>query len=256
VREKEFARKEGKDGGGVFERRRPEVDSRRTEEPAKLSGSDSDDAKRSSRRGRAAHAFNPNDASDLKQLKQQLASLEMSDGGRETEQPTMAEKPGLRSQSPVKERVSSNPSRDASQENTGEESRGRELVIAEPEGKQVRLVSPPRDKADGKPLRGILKQPKSSFPEEANPVREGVAPHKEDKKLKEVPPGARWTKINRKIVNPEALTIGKERFELRDDFVIVLRVLSKEEIQAYAAATQVLRGKRQPFTVICEFHAY
>lgn len=29
---------------------------------------------------------------------------------------------------------------------------------------------------------------------------------------------------------------------MRDDFVIVLRVLSKEEIQAYAAATQVLRG--------------
>ena len=67
--------------------------------------------------------------------------------------------------------------------------------------------------------------------------------HKEDKKLKDAPPGARWTRINRKIVNPEALSIGQERFEVRDDFVIVLRVLDKEEIQTYAAATQVLRGK-------------
>lgn len=120
---------------------------------------------------------------------------------------------------------------------------GRDLVAPAADGKQVRLVSPPRDKDTGKPLKGILKQPKVSFPEEANPVREGVAPHKEDKKLKEVPPGARWTKINRRIVNPEALEVGRERFEVRDDFVIVLRVLNKEEIQAYAAATQVLRGK-------------
>jgi hypothetical protein len=92
-------------------------------------------------------------------------------------------------------------------------------------------------------LRGILKQPSEKFPEDPNPIREGVAPHKKDEKLKEVPSGARWTRISRKIVNPEALTIGKERFEVRDDFVIVLRVLSKEEIQTYAAATQTLRGK-------------
>lgn len=68
----------------------------------------------------------------------------------------------------------------------------------------------------------------------------------DDKSNWAAPPGARWTKINRAIVNPEALTIGKERFEIRDDFVIVLRALSKEEIQAYAAATQVLRGKPSP----------
>jgi hypothetical protein len=123
-----------------------------------------------------------------------------------------------------------------------EESRGRESQQTPPDDKQVRVVSPPRDKKDEKPLKGILKQPKVSFPEEPNPIREGVAPHKEDKKAREAPAGAKWTKISRKIVNPEALTIGKERFEVRDDFVIVLRVLSKEEIQAYASATQVLRG--------------
>ena len=126
-----------------------------------------------------------------------------------------------------------------------EEVRGRELQQASLDDKQVRVVSPPRDKKDEKPLKGILKQPKVSFPEEPNPIREGVAPHKEDKKAREAPAGAKWTKISRKVVNPEALTIGKERFEVRDDFVIVLRVLSKEEIQAYASATQVLRGKFQ-----------
>jgi hypothetical protein len=126
----------------------------------------------------------------------------------------------------------------------GSELRGRELAPTKSEEKQVRVVSPPRDKSDAKPLRGILKQPRV-FPEDTNPVREGVAPHKDDKKLKDAPPGARWTKISRKIVNPDALTIGKERFEVRDDFVIVLRVLSKEEIQAYAVATQQLRGKHE-----------
>jgi hypothetical protein len=125
------------------------------------------------------------------------------------------------------------------------ESRGRELVTVPQAGeKQVRVVSPSRggDKDGRKPIRGILKQPKPKFPEEANPIREGVAPHKDDKTKGQVPPGARWTRVNRRMVNPEALTIGKERFEIRDDFVIVLRVLSKEEIQAYATATAQLRG--------------
>ncbi|KAG8408843.1 hypothetical protein J3458_019857 [Metarhizium acridum] len=255
LRDKESVREEPRDGGS-FERRRPGADSRTIREPAKVSGSDSDDTKRPPRRGRVSQAFNPNDTSDLKQLKEQLASMEMSMSDKrqekEVERPALAEKPRARSPSPSKEQVAAGSPRESSQEKSGEESRGRELVVPAAEGKQVRLVSPPKDKSEGKPLKGILKQPKASFPEEANPVREGVAPHKEDKKLKEAPPGARWTKINRKIVNPEALTIGKERFEVRDDFVIVLRVLSKEEIQAYAAATQVLRGKQQPLQLWCQ----
>ncbi|KID75378.1 uncharacterized protein G6M90_00g059950 [Metarhizium brunneum] len=249
LRDKESMREEPRDGGS-FERRRPDADTRTIREPVRASGSDSDDTNRPPRRGRASQAFNPNDASDLKQLKEQLASMEMSNKRqeKEVERPALAEKPEkprARSPSPSKEQAAAGSSREPSQEKSSEESRGRELVVPEAEGKQVRVVSPPKDKSEGKPLKGILKQPKASFPEEANPVREGVAPHKEDKKLKDAPPGARWTKINRKIVNPEALTIGKERFEVRDDFVIVLRVLSKEEIQAYAAATQVLRERRR-----------
>ncbi|KAK3367736.1 hypothetical protein B0H63DRAFT_85606 [Podospora didyma] len=95
------------------------------------------------------------------------------------------------------------------------------------------------------PVKGILKKPTPSFPEDPHPFREGVTVHMDNRAKKEIPAGARWTKINRKFVNPEALVIGKERFEVRDDFVIVLRVLSKEEIEAYAAATVELRERRK-----------
>ncbi|KAF7548754.1 hypothetical protein G7Z17_g6850 [Cylindrodendrum hubeiense] len=123
---------------------------------------------------------------------------------------------------------------------------GEANVSSSEEGKQTGTASTIQEKKYTKLPKSILKAPKVSFPEDPNPIREGVAPHKSDKrKTDEVPPGARWTKISRKIVNSEALTIGKERFEVRDDFVIVLRALSREEIQAYAYATQVLRERRR-----------
>jgi bisphosphoglycerate-independent phosphoglycerate mutase (AlkP superfamily) len=61
-----------------------------------------------------------------------------------------------------------------------------------------------------------------------------------------IPPGARWTKIDRRLVNPEALEEAKERFEERLDCVIVLRVLTKEEIQKLADRTKEIRGKYRP----------
>ena len=107
----------------------------------------------------------------------------------------------------------------------------------------VRVVSPDRDdKPDAKP-KGILRPPREKFPEDPAPVREGVAPLKDAGK-KGIPPNARWTKIDRKLVNPAALNQGNERFEERPDYVIVLRVLTKEEIEAYAQRTQEIRGKR------------
>ncbi|OAA72136.1 hypothetical protein ISF_01209 [Cordyceps fumosorosea ARSEF 2679] len=201
--------------------------------------SDSDDAGRGrvGRDSRPSNSFNPRDADDLRRVKEQLAALRMQDSQQQgNATPCGENERSARSPSPRKE-APGVPAPDNANQN---------YAVGFPaDKKHARVVSPPRDKREDKPLRGILKQPSASFPEEANPVREGVAPHKEDKKLKEVPPGARWTKINRKVVNPEALTIGQERFEERDDFVIVLRVLSKEEIQAYAAATQVLRERRR-----------
>ena len=48
---------------------------------------------------------------------------------------------------------------------------------------------------------------------------------------KHTPPTARWTKINRNIVSLEVLELGKERFDVREDEVIVLRVLSAAEVR-------------------------
>lgn len=68
------------------------------------------------------------------------------------------------------------------------------------------------------------------FFEEVNFIREGVVLYKEDKKFKEVLVGVCWIKISRRKVNFEVFEIGKERFEVCDDFVIVFRVFSVEDI--------------------------
>lgn len=110
--------------------------------------------------------------------------------------------------------------------------------------RRIVAVDPPAPapKEPEAPPKGILKAPREAFPEEPNPVREGVAPLKDANK-QGIPPGARWTKIDRRLVNPEALEAGNERFEERSDYVIVLRVLSKDEIQQYAVKTQEIRGR-------------
>lgn len=190
------------------------------------------------RRNRASSAFDPNDAAGLAAIKAQIVA-------QEEKEKADRRVPTIREPSPERrdQREPPEPSHDdVSDLSDKGDSRGRELIIPDRDEKQVRVVSPPRDKDDKKPIKSILKQPKPQFPEEKNPVREGVAPHKDDKTKANVPPGAKWTKINRKMVNPEALIIGKERFEIRDDHVVVLRVLNKEEIQAYALATAQLRG--------------
>ena len=125
---------------------------------------------------------------------------------------------------------------------------------------RVRIVDPPTEEEQRKP-KGILKKPTQKFPENPNAVREGVAPLKDVRSRrtgiigcvwstdvsqatkKGIPPGARWTKIDRRLVNPEALEEAKERFEERLDCVIVLRVLTKEEIQKLADRTTKIRGK-------------
>lgn len=109
--------------------------------------------------------------------------------------------------------------------------------------RRVQLVEPPREREQEMRPKGILKPPRATpFPEDPNPTREGVAPLKEAGK-KGIPPGARWTKINRQLVNPAALGASHERFEERDEYVIVLRVLTREEIEKFAALTAEIRGK-------------
>ncbi|KAJ6146661.1 hypothetical protein N7497_008643 [Penicillium chrysogenum] len=103
------------------------------------------------------------------------------------------------------------------------------LDMAKDDPRRLIAVDPPAPKEPEGPPKGILKPPREAFPEEPNPG---------------IPPGARWTKIDRRLVNPEALEAGNERFEERSDYVIVLRVLSKEEIQQYAVKTQEIRDTR------------
>ncbi|KAL2016455.1 hypothetical protein VTK56DRAFT_3506 [Thermocarpiscus australiensis] len=213
--------------------------------PASLSrdhSSSTDEGKARTRRRPRASSFNPNDTAGLAALKAELAATEGKEKptGKDTS-PAKEPSPERRSSPPEK--------RDADADFSAlilkEDKKGSDPAPPARDERQVRVVTPPKEGQEKKPIKGILKQPRAQFPEEPNPVREGVAPHKDDKSKANVPPGARWTKISRKMVNPEALKIGKERFEVRDDFVIVLRVLSKEEIQAYAAATATLRERRR-----------
>ncbi|PNS18053.1 hypothetical protein CAC42_4012 [Sphaceloma murrayae] len=108
---------------------------------------------------------------------------------------------------------------------------------------RVRIVEPPSEN-DNRP-KGILKKPKSAFPEDPNPIREGVAPLKDKNIPRNIPENARWTKVKRSFVNPEALDLAKERYEERKDHVIILRVVTEEELNKLAELTAEIRRTRE-----------
>jgi hypothetical protein len=60
----------------------------------------------------------------------------------------------------------------------------------------------------------------------------------------EIPSDAKWTKIARRLVSPEVLDQDRRRYEARPDFVAVLGLLSRDEIEDYAVRSQVLRAAR------------
>ena len=60
----------------------------------------------------------------------------------------------------------------------------------------------------------------------------------------EPPQNARWTKIDRRLVNPEALDEAGERYEYREDYLIVLRPLPRDRIQQLADRTKEIRVER------------
>jgi hypothetical protein len=107
---------------------------------------------------------------------------------------------------------------------------------------RVRIVEPPKNEVAPPPVKGILRKPTEKFPDHKNDVREGVKPLKEEAERKGIPTDAKWTKIDRRLVNPDALDAAGERYEERVDFVIVLRVLTKAEIQKLADKTREIRG--------------
>ena len=112
--------------------------------------------------------------------------------------------------------------------------------------RQPRVVTPSNEEKSVPPPapKSILRKPREKFPEHPDTVREGVAPHKEMPK-KDVPPNARWTKINRKLVNPEALEQDGIRFNEYVDHVIVLKAMDLEEIEKYTRKTAEIREKRR-----------
>ncbi|KAF2688848.1 hypothetical protein K458DRAFT_385013 [Lentithecium fluviatile CBS 122367] len=59
------------------------------------------------------------------------------------------------------------------------------------------------------------------------------------------PEGTRWTRIDRRLVNPQALQEAGEDFEERADSVFVLRALRKLEIQDLADRTKEIREARE-----------
>ncbi|KAI4152782.1 MAG: hypothetical protein LQ341_000647 [Variospora aurantia] len=121
--------------------------------------------------------------------------------------------------------------------------------------KRVRVLLPEEDMENPPPLelsprsgsfspqmKPVLRAPTERFPEDPYFVRPGVARVDQARVGSTIPEGARWTKIDRGLVCPEALEAGRERFEERKDYLVVLRVLTREEIQQYANLTQDIRA--------------
>ena len=165
-------------------------------------------------------------------VRHRYSGSETSNSSKEPSQHLAVEAPRRRKVSRSRNRADSQaPEKDTTRKGSGS---------SQEEPKKPAENNPPKE-PEPQP-KGILKPPRDRFPEEPNPVREGVAPLKDAHK-KGIPPDARWTKVDRRLVNPAALKAGNERFVVRPECVVVLRVLTEEEIQAYAVATQEIRGK-------------
>ena len=136
---------------------------------------------------------------------------------------------------------------------SSEEVESEEEPEASHAAKEFSYVSGPDRERKGPEItsKGILKSPRAQFPESAGSVREGVAPLD---KTKWVPGNARWTRVSRALVSPKALDQGNERYEVEGKtHVIVLRVLTREEIQHYAELTKELLLERGKVTIAWSF---
>lgn len=120
-------------------------------------------------------------------------------------------------------------------------------VLGDIAGKLVQFVDAENNTvAELQPLESILRIPAEKFPGYLRFMRESILPLPDRParaNTKGIPAGAKWTKIDRRLVNPQALAERGERFEERREHVIVLRVLTKDEIQAFANRTQDIRGE-------------
>lgn len=232
-RHKSRERKEddGREDETAEEPRRRRRESRTRKEDS--SGSDTpDDRKRPQSRTRRRRGTQDGYGSDREKAQAALAAP--STDRRPSRDPDPNAVRGEQAREPIPDR---------SQQESPTNNEGRTLSPGEGEDNRPRKVSivEPNKKEEIKP-KGILKKPRDvPFPEDPNPTREGVAPLKQAGK-DGVPAGARWTKVSRILVNPEALERANERFEERDDYVIILRVVSRQEIEKLAEKTKEIRG--------------
>ncbi|KAG0648801.1 hypothetical protein D0Z07_4722 [Hyphodiscus hymeniophilus] len=104
-------------------------------------------------------------------------------------------------------------------------------------------------RAKKQPEFGISPSRPNAIPVPAND-RLGTSPRSEPIRLKpdaqgnEIPAEAKWTKINRRLVSPEVLEQDRLRYEAHPDFVAILGVLSRAEIQSLAIRSHDLRTAR------------
>ena len=93
---------------------------------------------------------------------------------------------------------------------------------------------------DGGQPEGILKQVHDA-PEQV--TGENDEPRQIARvRIKKIPPNARWTRISRRVVSAQSLEEAGLRFEDYADYVIVLRVLTYEEIVELANRTFMIRA--------------
>ncbi len=70
-----------------------------------------------------------------------------------------------------------------------------------------------------------------------------------DSKGQTIPLDATWTKVDRKLVSPEVLETAGVRYEARPNFVAVLGILTREEIEDFARKSfQVRNARTSPTT--------
>ncbi|KAL8819259.1 MAG: hypothetical protein Q9223_002267 [Gallowayella weberi] len=110
----------------------------------------------------------------------------------------------------------------------------------------LREHSPPHRSTEAGPYKPapVLRPPTEQFPEDPNFVRPGVASAEDSRRKEGIPQYARYTRISRRLVDPEVLQNGRERFEEEEDHVIVLRVLTRQEVEHYAAQTHEFRSQK------------
>jgi len=90
-------------------------------------------------------------------------------------------------------------------------------------------------------LRSILRHPTPKFPEEPNPIRDGVTSRKRAG-VGGIPYDRRWTRVSKSECGPEVLRILPLRCEIENNHVVILEHVSKKSIKKYSELSDTLRS--------------